>query len=1250
MSKNRPGRWTRRIAIVVIAVLVLVGGGFAAIRLYLSDARIARLLEEELGAAFGRETSVKSVNLRLFAAALNVEGVVVSEKREYGNAPLITVDSMEVQFRLLPLLRGSVELESVKISSAKINIIQDKTGTLNVTDMPLLEMSSAPAAAEPEAILPELRVEDIGVSSGQLVFTDSLTDSGFRLEDVSLKGKAECLDGRTLKLFASVHGPSIAASALDSPSWELRGWKTSWDLEVDLEDGDVTFPALGFETQGISCKGRLAALDLGADDPKLDAQMNFTIDLDELPLSSFLGDGYSGRGTVNSKLGIAGQFSGLIISIASSMDELSVTMPGGADQTFTIESGTVKQSIGLKEDGLIDLDGSISMTNLGAISKPERLSSLSLQNKLLLKGESIAIDHLSLKAPGAAISVRGEANAGTEAEPGILNITGDANISLSQFVEPLTADFTGLRGDLDAQFSLRGSTEAPELHLKCQSKLLSMIELASKTRFVLEQLSIEQNTTGNDPASLPVEGSLSCRRLEIDAPDEPPRRFTDISINNRLVLNSRDDHLGIESVSVRLPGVALKSSGAIRKMSSDDPKIDAKGSGDIDLAKLLPLVRPFAGFTKDELDGNGRMRFSFQASSEETASDVRFKAGADAIVLSYSPKDSPASGTRYALRGLDIKQHAVASDQHVTTIKGAISCRTVSLTAAGQEPRSFNDIELDNHLILDLEKDALGVPELVVSIPGVEFKSEGEVQKLSSGSPSLQAKGKGDIMLADLVLLTRPFIGIAKDEFDAAGKLSFEGNGQFGAAAAMGELKAASERVALTFKAPERGATRSNLTLKGLEFHQKAAETASGSIAIEGGLSCNRLSLASGSNGADEFPSVGVRNRIVLETQEDKLQIDDLSITAPGVTLTSSGVVSGLASNDPKIDAKGKGEVDLAQLFTVLRPILGMSKQELDADGRLDIDLTGRVGSNPTDIRVAVASPRVSLRYRPKEEDKKSASKQQASKDPEPVDFGDLRAHLTSRFDAFVFNDIPGESQVIDLLLEDNRLAINRADMRLSGGSVTNRGWVKIDEPGWKYSIQTEALDAKLSSLYEFFPLLRWAQITGKIGGDSALSGKGTTMESLQKHLTGKLRFNARDGKLTPGPIVSSVGAVLGLEVLTKPIPFRELKGQATIKDGRINIAKTDMTASDLTMEMQGGIWLDGKLDMGLVVTLSEQLSSRMSGLGQIASLRGKKLRIPFAIKGTLASPKPIPDLGYLLEEAAKDQAMDLLEGFLKKK
>ena len=119
-------------------------------------------------------------------------------------------------------------------------------------------------------------------------------------------------------------------------------------------------------------------------------------------------------------------------------------------------------------------------------------------------------------------------------------------------------------------------------------------------------------------------------------------------------------------------------------------------------------------------------------------------------------------------------------------------------------------------------------------------------------------------------------------------------------------------------------------------------------------------------------------------------------------------------------------------------------------------------------------------------------------------------------------------------------------------------------------------------------------------------------MDSINKHLNGELRFEARDGQFTPGPVVSSVGAVLGLDVLQKPIPFRTMTGKGTVEEGRLNIDRIDMKSEDLELHLEGGVWLNGNLDLDVVATLSERLSARMNGLGQISALRGTKLRIPF--------------------------------------
>ncbi|MBN1592758.1 MAG: AsmA family protein [Candidatus Coatesbacteria bacterium] len=1250
MADQGKARWSKRIIIAALLVCFLIGVLVVAVSIYLSDARVAKMIEEELGAAIGREVSVGSVDLRLFATTLEVKQIVATDLSKYGSAPMLSIGSAEVRFRILPLLGGRVEIERIDVSSLVFRLVQARDGMLNISDIPAAPEASSEGDGDGSTDLPVILVESIGLKSGEVRYIDHLSNQEVALKDLSFKGQAKSPGGSSLMLSGALGGNSVSVTEADNSIFEWPSWNANLETTIDLDSGKMNIPTLKLGTKGISGKGLLEIDNIYGDDPGIEAKMGLALDLAEAPISSLCDVGNDCAGKVSGDVVVSGTISDIVISFDGDLS--GIVLRGTADDSsaFSIGSGTVKQSVRLATEGRVSLDGFISLLDLGAAAKSERLNSIDVTNKMELNGDCVSIEKLILDAPGANLWISGRACADGENGPGALDILGKAQVSLSRFVEPLVAEFSDLGGDLNADFSLKGTTEVPQVHIKCESEKLSMTETASKTRIAIDKFKIVQDTKGTDPASLPFQGSFSCGKISITQPKEKPYSFEDIHIDNRLVLNTRGDLLTIDKFYALIPGVNLDLSGTVDKISTDAPDVAMKGKGELDLARLLALVRPFSGLSSAELDGQGKVSLNFDAQSKGSDNRVEFIAKSKQVAIDYAAEGASDSRTRYTFDGLEVQQSAVDSSSRGLNIEGAVSCSRLTLTPKGQKANSFNNVGVKNDLVLDSARDSLAARKLVVSLPGLDFDLTADVRGLSSETPDVKADGKAKIDLSDLVSLLRPLIGVSRSELDAKGKLDLNLVGRYQKGVGSGEIKLVSDNVELDHRPGGKGAVNTRYTIEGLNLSQRATGSSPDSTPLNGALSCKKLTVKTGTEPPVVVPGASISDRATYRQKDDSLKIDEFAVVMPGVRLNTNGDLKSISAEAPMIDLKGDCSIDLERLMELTRPLIGMSKAELDAEGELKVAFSGRTGHS-LDVEAKVSSPRVVLKYQPKEKEKKQAgAKGTTESDLAPLDYGDLAVHASSRIDQFIYNNLVTYDQVLDVNLRNNRLEIKQADFRFAEGSMKTRGWAKLDVPGWEYSVNTQAAGVKVADLGELVPLIRWMQVNGKVDGTADLAGKGTTMDALGKYLNGTTKFKVSDGQLMPGPMLSSVGSILGLEELKKPIKFREMKGQATVKDGKVNVSQLDTSNNDMSLTLTGGIWLDGRLDLDLDATLSEQLSSRMAGLNQIASLRGKKVKIPFKIGGTLSSPRPIPDLKDLLTAAATDEALNLLDGFLKKK
>lgn len=1246
MSEKRSGKWLRRILIAVAAVVVLFVMAVVVARLYFSDGRIAGMIAQELEASLGRKVTIDSLALRLLDASATVKGLTVHDKEQYGSEPLLSISSMVVSIRVLPLLSGEVEIESVSVSSPKLQIVSAKDGMLNVEDMPQSDEVSNPETAAGDAT--PFKVESITLDNGQVAYVDRSEDQVIRAEGIKLSGSVASSSEGLITSIGSLAGGEVTVTTASKPTRAFSQWTSKWEVKADFEQGSMAFSPLSLTADGVTFDGKVEVHNIEAEAPGILADGKLAVDLSRIPLFASGEEGSSGSGKVSAQVSVSGKTNDLSAKVEASLE--GVRVPTDGKEAFAIGSGSLKQAIHIGDGDALSLDGSLSLTNLGVSTKKQKLASLNIRNKLQTKGDSIDIENVSLSAPGASVEVSGKAASGTEAAPGPLDLRGSMKVSLPQFIEPLVAELANTQGDLEAEFSLSGNSKVPEIHIKAQSDKLALTDVASKTRYTLDGLKLEQNTKGTDPANLPIEGSFSCSMLRIAPAGESAQEFKDIRVDDRLVMDSKQDSLTMDRILVSLPGVEFVSSGSVKNMSSDAPRIALVGKGSLDLAKIMVLARPFVGMSKDKLDAGGKLDVVLNGRSLTTPLDVDVSVASPEATVLYSPQPGAAAGTRYTLGGLKIDQKLAESGQDALLIEGSLSSQQLALGAVGEKPRQLGAVNVANRLSFNTKEDKLQIGKLSVSMPGLDLTSSGAVSSFSSDNPAVGVKGQARVQAAKLIALLRPFIGVSKSELDAGGDLAIDFESRPNAGKMDADLKIASASLFADYSSDGAAANRTRYTMEELTISEKASGALSGALAVNGSISSKQVKTARAGEKVRSLGKIAIGNRLTLDSKGDSLKIESISASLPGIQLDLSGAVEALSSEKPKASAKGTAKLELAELVSLVRPFAGLSEEELQLDGKVSLDIDGKSPLGPVDLDVRSSSPKVVVTYKPKEAEAAKQKEKEASKDPEPMNYDGVKVHFASQIDEFIYNQAATQNQVIDLLFENSRLEVNKADMKLAGGSMENKGSLWLDVPGWQYSLKTNVSDVDLVSLSEFLPYLKWTQVTGKTGGALDVSGRGTTMDSLNKHLNGAFRFETRDTQLTPGPVLSSVGAVLGLDVLQKPMPFKEMNGKGKIENGRLNIAAIDMKNDDLGLHLQGGVWLNGDLDLDLVATLSERLSAKMTGLNQISALRGSSLRIPFKIKGNLSSPKPYPDVADLLKSAVQEQAIDVLQGLLKKK
>ena len=175
------------LGVVGLAVLAVLGLGAAVMMVdgQFVKTRLERAMKEK-----NRTLRIEGTpQLKLFPVA----GIALGRTTlsEPGSDKLfVSLDSVAVAVRVMPLLSREVAVETLKLSGLKANVVRRKDGSMNFSDL----SGAADKDRKPEAP-PNLRIAEVQVEKVQVNYRDEASGQELQLAEVSLKTGR--LDGQT---------------------------------------------------------------------------------------------------------------------------------------------------------------------------------------------------------------------------------------------------------------------------------------------------------------------------------------------------------------------------------------------------------------------------------------------------------------------------------------------------------------------------------------------------------------------------------------------------------------------------------------------------------------------------------------------------------------------------------------------------------------------------------------------------------------------------------------------------------------------------------------------------------------------------------------------------------------------------------------------------------------------------------------------------------------------------------------------
>ena len=229
-----------KIVISLLLVVVLVVGGILALPFLIDLNTYQDQYKPLIENALNRKVQLQGIRLTIWPRiGARVDGFVVLDDPAFGSSPFTSLTSLDIGVKLMPLLRGKVEVEEITLRNPVITVIKNKNGVLNVstigrTGVALPKTPSRapiPSTEGPLKILALLAVDRVSIAGGKLTYRDlsAPEPTEYILQDIELLLQSVQLGQSPRLHIGLVVQPLILPVRLDGTFGPL---KESTDIDV----------------------------------------------------------------------------------------------------------------------------------------------------------------------------------------------------------------------------------------------------------------------------------------------------------------------------------------------------------------------------------------------------------------------------------------------------------------------------------------------------------------------------------------------------------------------------------------------------------------------------------------------------------------------------------------------------------------------------------------------------------------------------------------------------------------------------------------------------------------------------------------------------------------------------------------------------------------------------------------------------------------------------------------------------------
>jgi uncharacterized protein involved in outer membrane biogenesis len=177
------------LALVLLVLLAAAGVGLYAMR-RLNPAELRKTILAQARATLGTELRVDTIDVSLLSG-VTLEGVAIKNPAPFPG-DLLAADAFVLRYRLLPLLRGRVEVERLALEKPVLALAMDRRGVFNYEKLGGGSARPSPAAA---AVPLRIVMKSLAVEDGRLVMKDAAQARLMAVDDVDFRSAFEVSGG-----------------------------------------------------------------------------------------------------------------------------------------------------------------------------------------------------------------------------------------------------------------------------------------------------------------------------------------------------------------------------------------------------------------------------------------------------------------------------------------------------------------------------------------------------------------------------------------------------------------------------------------------------------------------------------------------------------------------------------------------------------------------------------------------------------------------------------------------------------------------------------------------------------------------------------------------------------------------------------------------------------------------------------------------------------------------------------------------